>query len=156
MVEEAMKGSNYAVQHPENATFPHWLMMSILVLACGDEEVMKQFEMLFLEQCGDTKKKKCMADSDAARIHIPLAILNTNPDLVSLRMLSATLGRFREFGMGVPDHWQDPFLHARRLANERVAQLEDIGESMQASWITKCPHLKQWMEMKGWSGSTSE
>ena len=149
LVEEAMKGDDSSVQAPENASFPHWLMMSILVLACGDEEAMKQFELLLLEQCGD-EKRQCMADSDAARIHIPLAILNTNPGLPGLRALSSTLGRFRDFGMGMLDHWQDPFLHARRLADARVALLEDFGKSSQSSWKTMCPHLIPWMEMKGW------
>ena len=149
LVEEAMKGDDSSVQAPESASFPHWLMMSILVLACGDEEAMKKFEFLLLEQCGDAKKQ-CMADSDAARIHIPLAILNTNPELPSLRALSSTLGRFRDFGMGMPDHWQDPFLHARRLADTRVALLQELGKSAQSSWKTKCPHLIPWMEMKGW------
>ena len=150
ILEEGMKGDETAVQKPENATFVHWLMMTILVLACDDQKAMQRLESLFLQHCLGTPGQECMTWPDAFRILWPLTVLNRNPNLEQLEDFRALLAESRNFGMQILDHWQDPFLHARRLAIRRLASAEGSDTQISEPLATSCPTLIKWMQMKGW------
>ena len=156
MLEEGMKGDETAVQKAHNATFVHWLLMTILVLACDDKEAMRRLEFLLLKHCGGPMVQECMAQSDALRILWPLIVLNNNPHRMQLEELVATPAEYRDFGMRKLDDWQDPFLHARRQATRRLASLETSGLGGDGTVGTNCPSLGRWMEMKGWMSMASQ
>ena len=156
MLEDGMKGDETAVQRPENATFVHWLMMTILVLACDDQKAMKRLELLLFEHCVGTAGQECMTWSDALRMLLPLTVLNSNPNREQLEAFRAFLAESRDFGMQILDHWQDPFLHARRLAIKRLASMERLYTRKREPLVTSCPTLARWMEMKGWSASDTQ
>ena len=150
MLDEAMREDKTPVQKPGEATFPHWLLMTILVLACDDREAIRHLEDSLVEHCGGAVEQRCMAPSDALRMLLPLTVLNSDPDVGKLKQLKGILAGFRDFGLGTPDHWQDPFLHARRLVTKRLAAMEvlETGEGMPVR--TNCPSLLSWMHVKGW------
>ena len=150
---EQMGEDQSGVQIPVDATFANWLAMSILVLACDDEDMMAHFELLFKRHCGPKSERLCMPDSDALRILIPLSQLNRHPNRAQLETLRGALSEHRDFGMGMLDHWQDPYLHARRLITRRLASMQNIEKQERG---TNCPSLKKWMEMKGWFQTTEQ
>ena len=156
MLEEGMKGDDTVIQKPHNATSVHWLLMTILVLACDDEEAMRRLELLLLKYRGGPAEQECMTQSDAFRMLWPLTILNDNPNRAQLEGLVATLAEYRDFGMGKLDHWQDPFLHARRQATRRLAYMDTSGLGGYGTVGTKCRSLGRWMEMKGWMSVASQ
>ena len=153
MLEEGMKSDETAVQKPENATFVHWLMMTILVLACDDQKAMKRLESLLLEHCVGTPGQECMTWPDALRMLLPLTVLNSNPNREQLEDFRAFLAESGDFGLPILDHWQDPFLHARRLAIKRIASTERLDTPKSEPLVTSCPTLVRWMQMKGWFAS---
>ena len=156
MLEWEMKGDERTVQKPHNATFAHWLLMTILVLACDDKEAMRRLEFLLLKHCVGPMGQECMPQSYALRIMLPLFEMNKNPDRALLEELVAALSEYRDFGMGKQDHWQDPILHARRQATRRLAYLETSGLGGDGTEVTNCPSLGRWMEMKGWMSVASQ
>ena len=150
MLEEGMREDETAVQRPENAAFPHWLMMTILVLACDDEKMMKHLEKLLLKHCGRVAQQRCMAYSDGLRMLLPLNALNSNPNRIELEAIRSLLAKSRDFGLGMLDHWQDPFFHARKLGTKRLIFMQNAQKPERKGAGTDCPNLERWMEMKGW------
>ena len=145
----AMENDESAVQNPEDATFSHWLLMTILVLACNDQEAVRHMENLIMNNCG-REGEKCMAESDALRILLPLALFSGEPDVESLREFQALFSELRDFGMGTVDHWQDPFLHARRSIEKRLELANGSHKVKGEATNSSCPCLTLWMRNKGW------
>ena len=146
---EAMKNDKTTVQKPQEATFPHWLMMTVLVLACNDREAMRHMEALISNTCG-RESEKCMSESDSLRMLLPLTLFNSDPSDETLREFKALISEFRDFGMGTLDHWQDPFLHARRLMERRLTAASEPDLLKGNAMETSCPSLISWMGKKGW------
>ena len=150
MLEELMEEDDSTLQKPEHARFQDWLLMTILVLACDDKKAMINLETLFLEHCGIRDEQNCMSESDALRIFLPLTILNGNPDRANLEGFIVELKKNRDFNLGKLDHWQDPFLHARRIATKRLACKDSLDSFETVSSDTNCSCLARWLELKGW------
>ena len=156
ILEEMMREDDSAVQRPENASFAHWLLMTILVLACDDQEAMQRLEILHLEYSDSAAKQQCMTRADEFRMLWPLTVLNKKPDRAELKYFGAVLATSRDFGLGTLDHWQDPFVHARRLVTKRLASMEGSDTSEGVSVGPSCPSLIRWMDMKGWDRPATE
>lgn len=156
LLESGMEGDEATVQNPANASFPHWLLMTVLVLACGDEEMMGHLEILLSENYDRIVESQCMAESDARRMLLPLTVFNSNLNRVNLEGFRDWLTQFRDFGLGKLDHWQDPFFHARKLTKRKLASMQNLEYPESRSLGTYCPNLKQWMELKGWHHNKSQ
>ena len=151
-----MEGDKATVQNPANASFPNWLLMTVLVLACGDEKMMEHLEILLSENYDRIVESQCMAESDARRMLLPLTVLNSNLNRVNLEGFRDWLTQFRDFGLGKLDHWQDPFFHARKLTKRKLTSMQNLENPESRSLGTYCPNLKQWMELKGWHHNKSQ
>ncbi len=141
-MQAAMADDHSAVQVPESAHWTHWFLVTVLVLACDDKEMMKRVEELLHTSGESLAETAHMNFADYMGMLIPLSQINSLPnhgELSDVREYLTSLGGVKNL-----PRWQDPFTHALRLLERRLSEEDPELE-------TQCPSLQLWMSIKGWT-----
>ena len=139
---------------PMQAAFRDWLAMANLILACDDQAAMRRFVGQLNAYLSSDEQLDGFRGGDVERMIWPMGVLR-HRDIPkdALEEHYRTFAQFPYFGWPQVDHWQDPFLHAKRSIRRRLQQTNLEGARKLDNRFMgqpQCPSLGEWMRNKGW------
>ena len=141
VMRTAMIEDGTIVQEPESSHWVHWFLMTALVLACDDKQMMWRLEELMRRSVDSLADTADMHFADYMGMLIPLSHVNRLEREEQLRDVHEYLTSLD--GVKNLPRWQDPFTHALRLLERRLSDADPASS-------TQCPSLQPWMRVKGW------
>lgn len=145
---------SFVLRPPMQAAFRDWLAIANLILACDDQVAMRRFVGQLNTHLSSGAELDGFRGGDVERMLWPMGILrHSDVPKDTLEEYLRTLARFPYFGWPQIDHWQDPFLHAKRSIRRRLQRANmEHARKLDNRFMgqPQCPSLDEWMRNKGW------